>query len=261
MNIRNTFLILLLVLVGFVSVNAEDAAPAHTNAMADMSYPMQKSMDPQVWMKMSTMMMDPAKATSMENCALCHEGEDLARYTKDFGPMMEPMQKMGQAMSPHQMLQQMNPMMGGMGGSGGMGNMMNPMSMMMNPMSMMNPMMGMMGPMMSMMGPMMNPMMMGGMMGPMMGMMNPMSMMGGGMGGMNPMSMMGGGSGGGMNPMSMMGGSGGMNPMGMMGGANNTGGGYNNADPMSGMMKPEQYTDWFDQMMKQFTPAEAPASK
>jgi hypothetical protein len=258
MKIRNTIYILLFVLVGSVSVNAEDAAPA--NAMAGMSYPMQKSMDPQVWMKMSMMMMDPAKAASMESCALCHEGEDLARYAKDFGPMMEPMQQMGQAMSPHQMLQQMSPMMGGMG------NMMNPMSMMMNPMSMMNPMMGMMGPMMSMMGPMMNPMMMGGMMGPMMspmmGMMNPMSMMGGmgGMNAMNPMSM--------MNPMMgmmgpMMGGMGGMNamnPMGMMGGSG-AGGGYNNANPMSGMMKPEQYTDWFNQMMKQFTPAETPAGK
>jgi hypothetical protein len=94
----------------------------------------------------------------------------------------------------------------------------------------MNP--GMIGGMNPMMG-MMNPMM--GMMGPMMSMMNPMRMMGGGMGGMNPMS--------------------------MMGGANNTDGGYNNADHMSGMMKPEQYTDWFNQMMKQFTPAEAPVSK
>ena len=241
MRIRSTLLTILLLLSGLTFVNAEEAAP--TNAMAGMSYPMQKSMDPQVWMQMMTMMMDPAKATSMENCALCHEGDDLARYAKDFGPMMEPMQKMGQAMSPHQMLQGMSPMMGGMG------NMMNPMSMMMNPMSMMNPMMGMMGPMMGMMGPMM------GMMGPMM---NPMSMMGGmgGMGGMmnpmammNPMSMM-------MNPMGMMGGMGGMNamnPMSMMGGANN-------ANPMGQMMKPEQYTDWFNQMsemMKQFAPAPA----
>jgi hypothetical protein len=45
----------------------------------------------------------------------------------------------------------------------------------------------------------------------------------------------------------------------MMGGTG-TGGGYNNANPMGGMMKPEQYTDWFNQMMKQFTPAEAPAN-
>ena len=217
--IKNTLLALLLALAGASYVHAEDAYS--TNSMAGMSYPMQKSMDPQVWMQMMTMMMDPAKATSMENCALCHEGDDLARYVKDFGPMMEPMQKMGQAMSPHQMLQQLNPMMGGMG------NMMNPMSMMMNPMSMMNPMMGMMGPAMSMMGPMMNPM---GMMGPM----------------MNPMSMMG---------PAMMGGMGsGMNPMGMMGGANN-------ANPMGQMMKPEQYTDWFNQMMQQFTPSGSSAAK
>ena len=246
MFIRNLLLVSLVATLGFSAVSAEDAKPAMMG-MEGMSYPMQKSMDPQVWMQMMTMMMDPAKATSMENCALCHEGDDLARYAKDFGPMMEPMQKMGEAMSPHQMLQGMSPMMGGMG------NMMNPMSMMMNPMSMMNPMMGMMGPMMGMMGPMMGPMMNPMMMGPMMGMMNPMSMMGGMGGMMNPMSMM-------MNPMSMMGGMGGMNamnPMGMMGGANN-------ANPMGQMMKPEQYTDMFNQMsemMKQFAPAQTPAAK
>jgi hypothetical protein len=176
--------------------------------MAGMSYPMQKSMDPQVWMQMMSMMMDPAKAMSMENCALCHEGDDLARYAKDFGPMMDASQQMAKFMSPHQMLQSMNPMMT---------SMMNPMAMMMNPMAMMYPMMGMMGPMMGMM----NPMMMGGMMNPM-AMMNPM-MMGGGM----------------MNPM-------------MMGGM-----GAANTNPMGQMMKPEQYTDWFNQMsemMKQFAP-------
>jgi hypothetical protein len=86
----------------------------------------------------------------------------------------------------------------------------------------------------------MNPGMMSGM-NPMMGMMNPM------MGMMNPMSMMGG-----------MGGMNAMNPMSMMGGTTS---GYNNANPMGGMMKPEQYTDWFNQMMKQFTPAETPAAK
>jgi hypothetical protein len=235
MLFRNLLLVSLVALVGFSTVSAEDEKPAAMMGMEGMSHSMQKSMDPQVWMQMMTMMMDPAKAASMESCALCHEGEDLARYTKDFGPMMEPMQGMAKAFSPHQMVSQMNPFMNSMGG------MMNPMSMMgpmMNPMSMMSmmyPAMGMMGPMMGMMGPMMNPM---GMMG--------------GMGGMNPMSMMGPM----MNPMGMMGGMGGMNPMmGMMGG------GANNANPMSSMMKPEQYTDWFNQMMKSFTPAESSASK
>ncbi len=209
MLFRKLLLASLIATLGFSTVSAEEAKPAMMG-MQGMSYPMQKSMDPQVWMQMMTMMMDPAKAASMENCALCHEGDDLARYAKDFGPMMEPMQKMGEAMSPHQMLQGMNPMMG----------MMNPMMMgMMNPMmGMMNPMMmGMMNPMMGMM----NPMMMG-MMNPMMGMMNPMMM-----GMMGPM----------MNPMSMM-------------------GGGHNANPMGQMMKPEQYTDWFNQMMKSFAPAQ-----
>ena len=42
-------------------------------------------------------------------------------------------------------------------------------------------------------------------------------------------------------------------------------GGANNANPMGQMMKPEQYTDWFNQMsemMKQYTsPAQTPAAK
>ena len=169
---------LIAVLVVFATSTFVSAEYEATNdMMAGMSVPMQKSMDPQVWMQMMTMMMDPAKAMSMESCALCHEGDDLARYTKDFGPMMEASQQMGQFMSPHQWMQMTNPMMS---------TMMNPMAMM-GPM--MNPMMGMMGPMMNpmgMMGPMMNPM---GMMGPMM---NPMGMMGGGTGynAANPMGSM-----------------------------------------------------------------------
>ena len=206
MFLRNLLVAMLVAIIGFSAASAEDAKPAYS--MEGMSYAMQKSMDPNVWMKMMPMMMDPSKMMSMENCALCHEGDDLARYAKDFGPMMEPMQNMAKSFAPHQMVSYMNPMMNSMGGMGGM---MNP-AMYMN---MMYPMMGMMGPMMGMMGPMMG---MGGMMNPAM-MMNP----------------------------SMM-----MNPMGMMGGATN-------ANPMGQMMSPEQYTDWFNQMMKSFTP-QAPAN-
>ncbi len=209
MLLKKLLLVSLVAMLSFSAVTAEDAKPTMMG-MEGMSYPMQKSMDPQVWMQMMTMMMDPAKATSMENCALCHEGDDLARYAKDFGPMMQSMQSMSKSFAPHTAMQQMNPMMNSMGG-------------MMNPMTMMGPMMGGMGGMMNPMSMMMNPMSMMGMMYPMMGMMGPM-----------------------MNPMGMMGG---MNPMGMMGGANS-------ADPMSQMMKPEQYTDWFNQMMKSFTPAQ-----
>lgn len=227
----------ILYFVGFSNVHAADeATPA--NSMAGMTFEMQKSMDPNTWMQMMQMMMDP-NATAMASCALCHEGEDLARYQKEFGPMMDVANNMYKAAGPHQAAQYMNPMMG----------MMNP-SMMSG---MMNPMMGMMNPMMSMMGPMMNPMSMMGMMGPMMGMMgpmmNPMGMMGGGM---NPMSM--------MNPMGMMGGM--MNPMGMMGGMSNPMGmmgGGTNANPMGNMMQPDQYADWFKQMtemMQNFAPAE-----
>ena len=108
---------------------------------------MKKSMDPNVMNNLMKMMMDPEKMMSTESCVQCHEPEDVARYEKDLGPMME-------AMKP--MMSMMNPMMAPMMG------MMTPM---MNPAmdmsySMMSPMMGMVNPMM---GPMMNPM---GMMDP-----------------------------------------------------------------------------------------------
>ena len=135
--LRKLLIVTLLCAVTNITAVAEDKN--NYDMMAGMSYPMQKSMDPQVWMQMMTMMMDPARAMSMENCALCHQDDDLARYAKDFGPMMEASQQMAQWMSPHQMMQAMNPMMMGM---------MNPMMMGgMNPMMMggMNPMMGMGG--------------------------------------------------------------------------------------------------------------------
>ena len=91
----------------FVSVGAEQ----QNNSMG-MSYPMEQSMKPEVWTQMMAMMMDPGKYTPMENCALCHEGEDLARYAEDFGPMMDSMWGMYKPMSPHQGMQHMNPMMG-----------------------------------------------------------------------------------------------------------------------------------------------------
>ena len=169
-------------IAGIATINAEEhggneaeSKPPTHNSYGQMSNAMKKSMDPKVMTNMMQMMMQPEKMMTMESCAQCHDGEDIARYQKDFGPMIESMRPM---------MSMMNPMMGMMG------PMMNPMIGMMGPM--MNPMMGMMGPMMNpMMGmasPMMNPMMgMGsGMMAPMAGMgapmmnamMNPMGAMG-----------------------------------------------------------------------------------
>ena len=132
-----------LFIAGVASCQAEEAKKNQTATpgMQNMTPAMQKAMDPNVWSNMMAMMVDPEKAMSLESCAQCHEGEDLARYQKDFGPMMEAMKPMMSMMNPHMMSSMMNPMMG----------MMNPM------MGMMNPMMGMMNPMMGMMG-MMNPM-------------------------------------------------------------------------------------------------------
>ncbi len=206
-----------LIVASTATIQAEESNNTQPNMMG-MSSAMQKSMDPNVMMKMMNMMMDPEKAMSMESCAECHDAETVARYAKDYGPMMESMKPMMSMMNPQMMNSMMAPMMG----------MMAPM------MGMMNPMMGMMNPMM---GSMMNPM---AMMGPMMGMggmssmMNPMAMMGPmmGMGGMSSM----------MNPMTMM------NPM--MGGMGMPGAQSGNPMgqmPGGQMMDPKQYEQWFSQ--------------
>lgn len=174
-----------LFIVATAGIQAEEHAGAKAEEKPDtnaymssqnwgqMSDAMKKSMDPNVMNNMMQMMMQPEKMMSMESCVQCHDGEDIARYQKEYGPMMESMKPM---------MSMMNPMMGMMA------PMMNPMMGMMAPM--MNPMMGMMNPMMGpamgMMSPMMNPMMgmggsmaapMAGMSAPMMNsMMNPMSM-------------------------------------------------------------------------------------
>ncbi len=201
---------------GVFNLQAEEAQTQ--NSYAGMSDAMQKSMDPQVWTNMMAMMMNPEKMMSMESCAQCHDGEDVARYAKDYGPMMEAMKPMAEMMSPHMMAQMMNP-----------NTYMSMMYPMMNPamyMNMMAPMMGMMGPMS--MG-MMNPAMYMNMMYPMMGMLGPMTGMG--MSGMGMPGM-------GMPGMGMHG-----NPMAQM--------------PGGQMMDPKTYEEWFKQwneMMKNFTP-------
>ncbi len=172
--IQLTVIVICLFVAGAASIQADEhagkkaenksnASTAYSN-WGEMTPAMKKSMDPKVMNNMMNMMMtSPDKLMTMESCAQCHTGEEIARYQKDLGPMME-------AMKP--MMSMMNPMMGMMYPM--MAPMVNPM------MGMMNPMMGMMGPMMNpmmgMMSPMMHPMkgMSGGMMGPTMGMMNPM---------------------------------------------------------------------------------------
>lgn len=207
--------LLLTIVVASLTVQAEDKyALPEPFATTGVTPAMQKSMDPNTWTDLMAMMMDPSKGSPMGTCAACHEGEDLARYQEQFGPMMQAMWEPYKAM--------MNPHM--------MNNMMNPMMAMMNPMAMMGPMMGMMGPMM-------NPMMMSSMMYPMMGMMggmgNPMAMM-------NPMTM--------MNPM-MMGGM--ANPMGMMGAAGH--GAANPAQMMDPKQYEQMFNSWTE-MMKNMAP-------
>ena len=222
-----------------ISLHAEETpAPQAAPAPLDMTKAMQHSMDPNVWMQMMAIMMNPQNSSSLDACALCHEPQEIAEYQASFGPMLDMMWQPYKAMmNPHAMTSMMNPntYMGSLGGMMNPAmymNMMNPMMGMMNPamyMNMMYPMMGMMGPMMGpMMGSMMNPMM--GMMNPAMymNMMNPMG---------NPM----------MNPMGMM------PPMPTMPGY----GGQSPQSPGSPQMDTEQHKQWYDQwtdMMKNFLP-------
>ena len=233
---------------------AQETKPADTKSTIaplapGMSYAMQKSMDPNVWIQLMNGMMSgqfqgqPAVAS----CAGCHTGEDLARYQKDYGSMLHAMNPMMAMTNPQAYGSMASGMMAPMTGMmGPMTGMMGPMSgMMMAPMGMMNPMMS--NPM-GMMGPMMNPM---GMMGPMM---NPMGMMGPMM---NPMNM--------MNPMGMMGSMSGMMP-GMAGGGVPQIGSSGMPNPQS-MMDPSQYEKFYKQwsdmvskMMPQAKPG-APAAQ
>jgi hypothetical protein len=154
--------LLLAVLLGLttsVSMAADEATDNTAAADPEMSYAMQKSMDPNVWIKlMNSMMSGELQGQPLiSSCVECHDNEDIARYQKDYGGMM-------QAMNP--MMHMANPQAYGDAATG----MMNPMTGMMAPMTgMMNPMTGMMAPMTGMMNPMT------GMMAPMTGMMNPMT--------------------------------------------------------------------------------------
>ena len=172
---RSIVIATILSAVGIVGIQAEEAKQQIPPQTWDAVTPaMQKSMDPNVWSQFMAMMMNPQKSSAVATCALCHQGDDIARYQKDFGMLMDSMWEPYKAvMNPHMMLSFTNP-------NAYMG-MMNP-AMYMN---MMYPMMGMMGPMMGMGAPMMNPAMYMNMMYPMMGMMGPAM---GGMYGGNPMA-------------------------------------------------------------------------
>ena len=253
--------LLLAVALGIGSVHAQQSTPtANTDAAAlaaaDQSYAVQQSLDPNVWSKVMTQIMQGKPST--EICAACHLPETVARYQREFGPYMDSMYAPYQSMmnsgaAGNPMAGMMNPgaMANPMAGMMNPGAMANPMAGMMNPGAMANPMAGMMNPgtMMNPMGSMMNPMAMMNpmMMGPAMGMMNPMTMMnpmmmGPARGMMGPTSMMGNPAMGMMNPGAMM------NPM--MGG-NPTGGmmgqgmGMPGSMPSAQLMDPKQYEQFF----------------
>ena len=223
-----------LFIVGVASIQAEEmkSQPAYPMpsmhgmpgipmpSTESMNYAMQKMMDPNTMTLLMAYMMNPKDVTVEAMCITCHMGEDIARYQKYYGPMLNAMwQPFQTAMDPATfsgMMGMADPMMGGYGSMGGGNPMFNP-AMWMNPMTWMNP-----GNYMSLMNPMvwMDPA-------------NYMQMM-------NPMAYMGM-----MNPM--MGGYG--NPVGQMPGMGQMPGGQ--------MMDPKQYEQWYKQwmdLMQNFTP-------
>ncbi len=227
--------------ISTLTAAAETTSPEGAQGHEDLSYATQKSMDPKVWMKLMNSMMsgELQGQPAIASCVECHTNEDIARYQKDFGGMM-------QMMNP--MLQMANPQMYGA-----------------MPGMMMNPMMGMM--MNPMTGMMMNPMT-GMMMNPMTGMMMPGMMPG--IPGMPPMGMMPG-----MPPAGMMPG---MPPAGMMPGMPPTGmmpsfpmmphpGGSIAPGTKPGqppIMEPKQYEQFYKQwqdMMSKMMPAQPGAAE
>src|SRR5210317_939525 len=112
--ITNTLLTLLLSAITALATAAE-STPEGTDAASghkDLSYAVQKSMDPNVWMKLMNDMMtgklqgQPAIAS----CVGCHTPEDIARYQKDFGGMMHSMDPMMQMANPQAYTGMMAPM-------------------------------------------------------------------------------------------------------------------------------------------------------
>ncbi len=226
-----------------------------------MSPAMQKSMDPNVWAKLMTQMMQSPHPIG--TCGGCHTPADVARYQQQFGPMLGMMQPAMGMMNPSMWANMAAPGMAMMNPAMGMmAPMMNPAMAMMNPaMAMMNPAMAMMNPAMAMMNPamaMMNPAM--GMMNPAMGAMgvNPMLMMGPMMAPM--MGMMAPGA----NPMNMMQqmpGMAGQAPGMMQQMPGMAGQAPGHMQGMAGqMMDPKQYEKFYNawqDMMKQFMPQAA----
>jgi len=101
----------------FAQAPAAPAAPAAHPPMFGMpagtvTPAMQKSMDPGVWMQLMTMSMNPQTwSNPIGTCALCHTGEDMARYQKTFGPSLSAMANPAMWMNPTAYMGMMGPMM------------------------------------------------------------------------------------------------------------------------------------------------------
>lgn len=80
--------------------------------MPGMTPAMMNSMNPAVMANMMGMMMNPAPVMTnpLSTCAGCHTGEDLARFGKTMGPMLQ-MMNPANWMNPNAYFSMMTPMM------------------------------------------------------------------------------------------------------------------------------------------------------
>ena len=88
------FVLLFMAVTGSASVMAQQQATPAQNELPRAAYAFAKMMDPNTWMQMMTMSMDPRIwMNPISSCVACHDNEDVARYQQVFGPftaMMNP---------------------------------------------------------------------------------------------------------------------------------------------------------------------------
>lgn len=64
--------------------------PFSSNSPMAFTHPMKSMMNPNTWMQMMSNMMNPQnKSATQAMCAGCHQSEDLQRYQKQCGTMLE----------------------------------------------------------------------------------------------------------------------------------------------------------------------------
>jgi hypothetical protein len=88
------FGLLFMTVIGSGPVIAQQQAAPAQDELPRAAYAFARMMDPNAWMQMMTMSMDPRIwMNPISSCVACHDNEDVARYQQAFGPftaMMNP---------------------------------------------------------------------------------------------------------------------------------------------------------------------------